>query len=120
MRMPAAGFPVETIEGVPVVAAPEEVDITNAAGLRQALLAAASNGHKRFVVDMTRTLFCDSSGVHALAAAHRRALDEDRELLLAVSGPAVLRVLELTGVDRVIRAFATLEEALRRAAADER
>ena len=34
-------FPVELVRGVPVVAAPEEIDITNVAGLRAALLKAA-------------------------------------------------------------------------------
>ncbi len=29
-------FPVELVRGVPVVTAPEEIDITNAAGLRAA------------------------------------------------------------------------------------
>ena len=32
------GFPVELVGGVPVVTAPEEIDITNAAGLRAGLL----------------------------------------------------------------------------------
>ena len=31
-------FPVELVEGVPVVATPEEIDITNAEALRSALL----------------------------------------------------------------------------------
>jgi anti-sigma B factor antagonist len=108
-------FHVEVVGGVPVVAAPEEIDITNAAGLRVALLEAASHGHERFVVDMTHTQYCDSSGMHALAAAHLRAVAEDRELLLAVSGGAVLRILALTGFDQMIPSFATLEEALGRA-----
>ena len=34
--MPDAGFSVEMISGVPVVATPEDVDITNAAGLHPA------------------------------------------------------------------------------------
>jgi anti-sigma B factor antagonist len=110
--MQEARFPVEVVGGVPVVIAPEEIDITNAVGLQAALLDTAINGHRRFVVDMTRTRFCDSSGVHALAAAHRRALEEDRQLLLAVSGPAVLRVLAITGIDQIIPSFASLDEAL--------
>ena len=42
-------FPLEMIDGVPVVAAPEEIDITNAPELRSALLeaAAAANGTGR-------------------------------------------------------------------------
>ena len=112
------GFPVELVDGVPVVGIPEEIDMTNADCLRVALAQAAGNGHQRFVVDMTRTRFCDSSGVHALTAAHRRALDEDRQLLVAVSGPSVRRIFELTGIDQVIPNFPSLEQALGYAAAE--
>ena len=66
-------FGYELVNGVPVVAAPEEIDITNAAELRSALLEAATRGRGTLVVDMTRTLFCDSAGLHSLLAAHRRA-----------------------------------------------
>ena len=43
--MPDGSFPVEIVKGMPVVAAPEEIDITNAEALRAALLNAAANGH---------------------------------------------------------------------------
>jgi hypothetical protein len=42
---------------------PEEVDITNAGALRAALLRAGAQGRKTYVVDMTRTRFCDSAGL---------------------------------------------------------
>ena len=47
--MPDARFPVEVVRGVPVVAAPAEIDITNAEALRAALSTApaAANGHGR-------------------------------------------------------------------------
>ena len=97
---------------MPVVAAPEEIDITNAEALRSALLKAAANGHGTLVVDMTRTQFCDSSGLHALAAAHKRAEAEGREVLLVIPSATVLRVFALTGVDRMIPSFTSLAEAL--------
>jgi anti-anti-sigma factor len=117
-------FPVELMRGVPVVSAPEEIDITNAAGLRAGLLEAAGleaagleaglpvGGHPAFVVDMTRTRFCDSAGIAALIEAHRRAQAAGGQMLLAVSGTSVPRIFELTGVDRVIPSFTSLEEAL--------
>ena len=108
--MPEVRFPVEVTGGIPVVTAPEEIDITNAEGLRAALSEAAARGHGTFVVDMSRTRFCDSSGLHALVAAHRRA--EEGEMLLVIPGAAVLRVFALTGMDRVIPNFASLDEAL--------
>src|SRR5580693_468607 len=110
IHMRADSFPVELVRGVPVVTAPEEIDITNAAGLRAGLLEAA--GQLAFVVDMTRTRFCDSAGISALIEAHKRARAAGGQLLLAMSGVAVPRIFELTGVDRVIPSFTSLEEAL--------
>ena len=105
-------FPVELIGGVPVVAAPEEIDITNAPDLRSALLAAAANRPGRVVADMTRTRFCDSSGLHTLLAAHKRAQAEGGELLLVIPSAAVLRVFALTAIDRMIPNFTSLDDAL--------
>jgi len=110
--MPDDSFPVEVLGDVPVVAAPEDIDITNAEALRSALLQAAAKGHGAFVVDMTKTQFCDSSGLHTLIAAHKRAEAEGRQLLLVITATPVLRVFALTGVDRVIPNFATMAEAL--------
>jgi anti-sigma B factor antagonist len=129
MRMRDVGFPVEVIRGVPVVVAPEEIDITNAEGLRAALLQtallraaqiqAADHGRGTFVVDMTRTRFCDSAGIHALVDAYKRARDGGGQVLLAVAGAAVPRIFEITGIDRVIPRFPSLEEALAHIAAAE-
>jgi anti-sigma B factor antagonist len=115
--MPDDSFPVEVLGGVPVVASPEEIDITNAEALRSALLTATAGGPGTLVVDMTRTRFCDSSGLHTLIAAHKRAGAEGREVLLVIPSVAVLRVFALTGMDRVIPNFTSLAEALARTAA---
>ena len=102
---------------MPVVTAPEEIDITTAAGLRTAMLAAAARGHGRFVVDMTRTRFCDSAGLQVLTGAHKRARAEGGEVLLVITSTAVLRIFAITGLDRVIPNFASLQEALAQAPA---
>jgi len=110
-------YPDTVINGVPVVATPAEIDITNAEGLQSALFKAAANGPRTLVVDMTQTQFCDSSGLHALIAAHKRAQADSREVLLVIAGTAVLRVFAITGMDKVIPNFTTLDEALAAAAA---
>ena len=106
-------YPIEMINGVPVVAAPEDIDVTNAAWLRAVLLEAAARGHETFVVDMTRTHFCDSAGLGVLVRAHSRALAEGGELRLVIPASAmVLRVFALTGIDRLIPNFPSLYEAV--------
>jgi anti-sigma B factor antagonist len=103
---------VDMVGCVPVVTVPEEVDITNAPGLRAALLQAAADGSPALVVDMTRTRFCDSAGLRVLVDAHKRAVAEGGALVLAMPTAAVLRVLEITGIDQVIPSFASLDEAV--------
>ena len=110
--MPDASFPVGMVSGVPVVATPEEIDITNADGLRTALLEAAAHGPGGFVVDMSRTQFCDTAGLHALVGAHKRADGRGGEIRLVITGAAVARIFAVTGLDDVIPQFASLEEAL--------
>ena len=112
MQMREVVFPVEVTSGVPVVITPEEVDITNAGALRAALLRAGAQGRKTYVVDMTRTRFCDSAGLHALLGAHRRAQAEGGEVRFVVTGPGVRRVLAIMAIDRVIPVFGRLDEAL--------
>jgi anti-sigma B factor antagonist len=111
--MPDVRYPVEIISGVPVVAAPDEIDITTADQLRLALLQAAAPGHTTVVVDMTRTRFCDSAGLHVLARAHKRALEEGGELRLVMpaNGP-VSRIFTLTSLYHFIPRFGSLQEAL--------
>ena len=113
-------FTIQVVSGVPVVAAPEEIDITNAPTLRSALLEAAAHGDGTLVADLSRTQFCDSAGLHTLLAAHKRARAEGGELLLVLRSPTVLRVFALTGIDRMIPTFTSLEEALTQASADGR
>jgi anti-sigma B factor antagonist len=116
-EVPEISFPVEVVEGVPVVTAPEEIDIANAPGLQAALLEAARSelaepGRTLVVVDMSRTRFCDSAGLNALVAAARQARADGGEVRLVVVGEAVARIVALTGVDRVIPVYAALEDAL--------
>lgn len=115
--MAEVSFPVEVIGYVPVITAPGEIDAANAAGLRAALCDAAGHGNRTLVVDMSRTQFCDSSGLTVLVRAQQGAQAQGGEVVLVVSADAVLRILALTGADRLVPHFASLDEALTQAAA---
>jgi anti-sigma B factor antagonist len=101
------------INGVPVVVAPAEIDITAAEQLSAVLLDSAAREHTTIVVDMTGTVCCDSSGLHTLLRAHKRAVAAGGELRLVVpSDGAVPRILNLTGLDLLFPCFPSLTEAL--------
>lgn len=105
-------FLIELVSGVPVVGAPQEIDMANARELGSALLEAAADGPGTLVADMSRTQYCDSSAIHTLLAGHKRAQADGGELLLVVPDAAVLRVFMITGIDRLIPTFTSLKDAL--------
>ena len=105
--------PIVMIGGVPVVEAPQEIDVANAKPFREILVQAACRGHAPAVVNMTATRFCDSSGVKALLSAQERAVAEGGELLLVIPpGAPLFRIFAITGIDRLIPHLADLNEAL--------
>ena len=111
--MPATGYPVQMIDGVPVIAAPAEIDITTAGELQAVLAHWRTRGYAVVVVDMTGTHFCDSAGLTELVQAHRQAVADGGGLRLVIAADdAVLRIFTLIGLDRVIPRFASLGEAL--------
>jgi anti-anti-sigma factor len=105
--VPDIRFPVTLSGGVPVVGTPEEIDTTNAEGLRAAMLTAAR---------LHRVRFCDSAGLQVLVGAYKHARSQDGQVMLVLAGAAVSRILAITGVDHMIPTFATLDEALASAA----
>ncbi len=110
--MPSTQYTCTFVNGVPVVTTPAEIDITTADEFRAVLHDAASGDRQVVVVNMMNATFCDSSGLHALLGAHRRATSAGRELRLAMPpGSPVTRIFTLTGVDGVLVCFPSIEEA---------
>jgi anti-sigma B factor antagonist len=103
-------FEVRIIGGVPVVSAPEEIDISNAGDFRAAFQSAA--GHPTIVADLSATEYCDSSGLNVLVRALRRVQEQGGELRLVARTSAVLRILNVTGVGKLLKVYASVEDAL--------
>jgi anti-sigma B factor antagonist len=110
--VPDDHFPVTWSGRAAVVTVPVELDLTIADGLREALLGVLNAGALGLVVDMTTTIFCDSAGIAAITRAVRRAAAHDATIRLAVTSPAVLRVLNLVGIDRLIDIYPDTGAAL--------
>jgi anti-anti-sigma factor len=105
-------FPVSWSGRTAVVTATGEIDLTNAEGLRDALLSALNAGAAGLVVDMCGVAFLDSAGVTAVVRASRRAAASEATLRLAVTAAPVLRVLNLVGIDQMIEVYPSVDEAL--------
>ena len=109
---PEPGFPVRMIGDVPVVRPPRRSTSPTPTACGRPWPRPPKHGRGRFVVDLTRTQFCDTAGLHALVAAHKRARTESGRMVLVMPGAGVLRIFEITGLDNVIPHVTSLAEAL--------
>lgn len=96
-----------------VVTLPAEIDLINADEVLDQICAAFRPGVTTVVADLTTTTFCDSSGIRHLLLAHQRARAAGVQLRVAVSPVgSVRRVLRITGVERVLDIYRTVEAAI--------
>jgi anti-sigma B factor antagonist len=95
-----------------VVRLPAEIDIANGASVGLQLYSAFTPGVTVVIADMTSTVFCDSSGISQLVLAHHCAAAHHAQLRLAVPHPHVLDVLKVTGIDRLLAVYPSLDAAL--------
>jgi anti-sigma B factor antagonist len=104
---------VHDVDSAGVVTARGAVDMATHGLLEQALVdgmqAASTSGAEAVVVDLSAVTFMDSAGLSVIVAAHRSAAVP---LRLVVDTAAVKRVIELSGLDRILDIHASLGAAL--------
>jgi anti-anti-sigma factor len=93
-----------------VISLPVEIDMCNADRVAEELTTAVSH-NSVVIIDMSTTAFCDGAGARAIVRAHKRATDSGAELRLAVTTAPVRRIFSLTGIDRLLDVYPSLEEA---------
>lgn len=105
-------YPIRVVRGVPVIATPAALDVMSARLLRKTLLHLAETGHVTVVIDMSVTTACDAAGFAELARAYKHAAAEGGDLRLVAGLRTLSEVLADSGLERVIRHFPTVAEAV--------
>jgi anti-anti-sigma factor len=95
-----------------VVTMPAEIDAENSAGVAGRLAAVIGRSPEMLTADLTGTVFCDSTGIRALALARERAAGAGTELRLAVGDSPVRRMLQLTGLDQLMPCYRDARHSL--------
>ncbi len=101
MRQEQLTIEVLPSEGSVTVRLAGEIDMDTAPDVREAALDAMRQHASRIQIDLSRVTFMDSTGLEVLLATRRRAELEGGQLHLVDPTHSVLRVLEVTGVDRL-------------------
>lgn len=88
-----------------------EVDLYTAPRLKERLVELIGGGRVRLAVDLDGVEFLDSTGLGILIGALKRCREADGVLALVAPRDPVLKVLGITGLDRVFPIHDTVERA---------
>jgi anti-sigma B factor antagonist len=99
-------------DSLALVSVSGELDLYTSGRLLQAVGEATSVGADKVLLDLSGVGFIDSTALGVIVQETKRLEGRGQSLLLVTNDPRTLRVLELTGVDRVLRRHATLHDAL--------
>ena len=105
-------FDTELQDGGAVIAVRGRLDMVAAPGLREHIRRTIEGGSSHVVIDLGPTEFIDSSGLGAIVAGLKSARQAGGDLRIANVAGQVGVVLSLTNLDRILRPYASVAEAL--------
>jgi anti-sigma B factor antagonist len=95
-----------------IVSVRGELDVRTSPELRAMLIELIGAGSRRFVIDLDPVEYLDSTGLGALVGGMRRIAAEGGDLKILCSTPRTLRILEITGVSRILEVVPSESEAV--------
>lgn len=100
--------------GVQILTLSGELDLSVVDELGRALDEALARGGHGLVVDLIGVGFCDSSCLHALLSAARRAHSEGRGFGLVAVSPAIVRPVTVLNLSQALPISASVGDAVAR------
>jgi anti-sigma B factor antagonist len=89
-----------------------ELDSYTAGPLQARIEEAGTVGADTVLVDLSEISFIDSAALAVLVRETKRLEGRGHSLVLVTNDPRTRRIVEVTGLSRVLRTYATLQDAL--------
>lgn len=89
-----------------------ELDIDNQNLFIDLIHSVFDEGHKKVIVDMSYISYVDSSGLWALFEGHKKAHQQNGQMVLFQTRPDVKRILDITKISSKMDICDTEEDAL--------
>jgi anti-sigma B factor antagonist len=111
--MPMADVRIEREDKTVVAVLTGEVDMSNAASVRQQIAESVTPDDDALLIDLSELSFIDSAGLHALIELGTVLHERRQQLLLCVPhGSTIQRAIEIIGLPRAVSVHSDRAEAI--------
>jgi anti-anti-sigma factor len=96
-------FKIDKMDGFTLVQVlREKLDTHVAPSLKSELVLLSGNGESNILLDLSKSNYCDSSGLSAILVANRLCKNADGAFVLSGLQPAVERLISVSQLDSVL------------------
>jgi anti-sigma B factor antagonist len=89
----------------------EKLDSTKAPDLKSELVYLNKQGYRNVIVDLSRTKYCDSSGLSAILVGNRLCKEANGSFVLAGIQDGVRKLISISQLEEVLSVTPTIDEA---------
>ncbi len=90
----------------------DKLDTNIAPTLKSEIVLLAGNGEKNILLDLSKSSYCDSSGLSAILVANRLCKNADGVFVLSGLQPAVERLISVSQLDSVLNIAPTTDDGM--------
>jgi anti-anti-sigma factor len=98
-------------EGVAVITIGGEIDLSTAPAFEAAIAGALDDDPPVLVIELSQVSFMASVGLRILAATQEK-VSKSAQVAIVANNPATSRPMQLTGLDKIMSLYSTLDDAL--------
>jgi anti-sigma B factor antagonist len=106
------------VDSTYIVSVAGEIDLFTGPPFSTALSGALDAGARQLIVDLSECTFMDSTGIGILVRVNERRNHASKPVAVVTNHPNVLDVLQITGVDAILRLYPSRSAALNGSARD--
>lgn len=89
----------------------DKLNAANAPELKSHLLTLNKNNINNIIIDLSKTSYCDSSGLSAILSANRLCKNASGTFILCGLQPNVKKMIEISQLNRVLNIEDTIDDA---------
>ncbi len=98
--------------GVIIIACPKQVTVNNSDELKNIFEEFVTAGMYKFVVDLTKTKYVDSSGLGAVVSRIAITRSNKGDVKIATAIPEIKNLLDVTNLNKIVKCFDNVSEAI--------